>query len=1273
MPTLLNGEDGGGVRYWNTISGAEVSGFGNTFFVNHGAGCVIYCDGNNTKVYNDTVAPNVVINGAEGRDWLINDAVNVVVNGNAGEDDILNHANNVELYGGTGNDAMQNQGGSNVKIYGDEDNDWIYNSGIDALIEAGEGYDNVENYGAGTKIYGGKDDDYIYNAMEGSESTIDGGADNDTILNGGNDVKIFGGDGEDSIDNTGNDVTIDGGDNDDKIINSYGSNILINAGSGDKNLISVTGSSSKVTIEGGNVTGADLIYNGSDQAHIKGNKGYDLIENKGNHAYIYGGADDDLLTNYGNYAHIYGEGGEDYIYSDNATDMVIDGGANADDIYAYHDIRALVLGGAGNDRIFMNRVSVSDKEALLKDLGIDSFNAFLSLLKSNPKMKKIKYVPLTVGDWKDWLGEIGSSIIDAVADEKLLIPRMRMGNAVKIAAGAQPWIEAVSTIMTIWKYLDPSSLLQQLNNAESTVNGGKGNDIIFLDGFAPRVVSYSAGDGNDVIYYMATNQAAKERTGNLIPAEHVSTLQIESGTIDDVTVDNKDVILKIGTGSVKLVDAAGFKFKVREADGTLTTRIYGTNASDNLYMNEKDNAGIICGNSGDDTISNGYGTSYSSMFGDNTTINGGAGNDHINNYGKFVSISGGADDDTIILSNKGSSPTVNSGKGNDIIYADFVSNVLLEYTDGDGNDIVYGFGSDDTLKISALSYTLDRKGFDLIVNVGDGSINLKGCRLLGALGKVNIDGTPESDLVNVEFYDMQLDGDKLSLLKLNPDEVLDVSDAPNEIRIIDASKSQTSVKIIGNSSVNMFTGSNKADVFYTEPTSTNSSFDVANDMEIINEVSSNNLSSDSAENKNQIMTVCAGGGNDTIYGGEEKVKLYVYNAGDGNDVIHSFSATDTLSISGNSYSTQKSGSNIVVTVDKCKITLKGAAILKKTNIIFTKQDSTTLTYNNASASKVTLSSEILLADASTRTKAIAITGNKLANTILGGSSKDTLRGAGGNDSIVGNKGNDSLNGGSGNDTLVGGSGNDTFTGGKGNDLFVCTAGKDLITDYASGDKISLGAIIDNSTFNGSDAVLSFGKNTLTIKNAKGKELVLFDSVGTERTIIGGSLLLDNSSAAKVTIASDVEVVDSSFRTNAVRLVANKLNNTILGGSGKDSLYGGKGADYLVGNAGADKLYGQGGNDTLWGGKGNDTLTGGKGADVFIYNKGENKDVITDFADDDLLQIMGSFSAAFNPSANTIAFNVGSTANAITLKDYTATNFNVNGDLYIINGSKLVRK
>ena len=114
-------------------------------------------------------------------------------------------------------------------------------------------------------------------------------------------------------------------------------------------------------------------------------------------------------------------------------------------------------------------------------------------------------------------------------------------------------------------------------------------------------------------------------------------------------------------------------------------------------------------------------------------------------------------------------------------------------------------------------------------------------------------------------------------------------------------------------------------------------------------------------------------------------------------------------------------------------------------------------------------------------------------------------------------------------------------------------------------------------------------------------------------------------------------------------------------------------DILEGGAGNDLLSGYTGNDTLWGGAGNDTLTGGAGVDTFIYNSGEGKDVITDFANDDLLQITGTFSGTYNQSANTIAFKVGSTASALTLKTFTATTFNVNGDNYHISGTKLVKK
>lgn len=111
------------------------------------------------------------------------------------------------------------------------------------------------------------------------------------------------------------------------------------------------------------------------------------------------------------------------------------------------------------------------------------------------------------------------------------------------------------------------------------------------------------------------------------------------------------------------------------------------------------------------------------------------------------------------------------------------------------------------------------------------------------------------------------------------------------------------------------------------------------------------------------------------------------------------------------------------------------------------------------------------------------------------------------------------------------------------------------------------------------------------------------------------------------------------------------------------------------------INGNGGNDTIKshnaefvlinGGKGNDSLWGGSGSDTFIYANGGGKDVVYNFGNDDALQLGGDFTATVNN--NSIAFKVGSTANALTLKDYTATELNINGDTYQISGSTLAKK
>jgi len=138
----------------------------------------------------------------------------------------------------------------------------------------------------------------------------------------------------------------------------------------------------------------------------------------------------------------------------------------------------------------------------------------------------------------------------------------------------------------------------------------------------------------------------------------------------------------------------------------------------------------------------------------------------------------------------------------------------------------------------------------------------------------------------------------------------------------------------------------------------------------------------------------------------------------------------------------------------------------------------------------------------------------------------------------------------------------------------------------------------------------------------------------------------NSTKSPVTVNSAVKIIDATSRTKAVKITGNSLANIIKSGSG---------------------------NDTLTGGKGNDSLWGNEGKDSFIYSSGDGKDFIFGFENDDMLKITGAFSNSYSKSKGEIYFKVGNTANAITLTDFSATNFNVNGTNYKISGSKLVKK
>ena len=370
------------------------------------------------------------------------------------------------------------------------------------------------------------------------------------------------------------------------------------------------------------------------------------------------------------------------------------------------------------------------------------------------------------------------------------------------------------------------------------------------------------------------------------------------------------------------------------------------------------------------------------------------------------------------------------------------------------------------------------------------------------------------------------------------------------------------------------------------------------------------------------LTVKGGTGNDTIYSVGDRVSIF---GGKGSDSIQN-GALETNSKGGDSVSVNfGSGDNFFFNMQGKGVTLQAGE--GKDSVHNYQGNSLRVSlgggndYFNAYQSKNV--------------------------TVSGGDGADNLNAKGGEKFYC--------NAGAGNDTiwLSDAMNLSTVIGGKGNDsirlqntmqnLIVYTSGdgKDTITGFGATDTLSIADISYSAKASGADLRVTVDKGSILLKGA---------SKFTSNIVFS----VTNSTKSPVTVSSTVKNIDASKRTKAIQITGNKLANSITGSSKNDKIYGGAG------------------DDTLRGGKGNDSLWGNAGADTFSYESGDGKDTISGFANNDMLQITGTFSGTYNKSKKEIYFKVDSTKNAITLKNFTATTFHVNGDAYHISGKKLVK-
>ena len=329
--------------------------------------------------------------------------------------------------------------------------------------------------------------------------------------------------------------------------------------------------------------------------------------------------------------------------------------------------------------------------------------------------------------------------------------------------------EYVKTIVTI----DGSAVTNKIaltgNDNNNSIIGGKGDDTFYggagndslKGGKGADTFVYSAGEGKDVI----TDYNADE--GDII--------KIASGTPKAINTVGKDVVFtfdKSNTLTVKnakdlvnYVDASGVEHSYPEGIKLdpetetvfLTSKYYGKS----FKLGEHDSLKAY------------YNIDASAVTG-NIVING----DKKDNV-----IYGAAGDNTI-----------EGGKGNDTLYGGDGANTYI-YNNGDGNDVIVGYGEGDTLKIASGSLSGNsrvKNGRDVVFTVGKSNITLEGAagkkitidyddEVFTTIKPISVDNTAESwFLADDDDFEVKIDN-LSSLVKSNAADsyVAETTDALN--------------------------------------------------------------------------------------------------------------------------------------------------------------------------------------------------------------------------------------------------------------------------------------------------------------------------------------------------------------------------------------------------------------------------------------------------------------------------------------------------------------
>jgi VCBS repeat-containing protein len=398
----------------------------------------------------------------------------------------------------------------------------------------------------------------------------------------------------------------------------------------------------------------------------------------------------------------------------------------------------------------------------------------------------------------------------------------------------------------------------------------------------------------------------------------------------------------------------------------------------------------------------------------------------------------------------------------------------------------------------------------------------------------------------------------------------------------------------------------------------------------------------------------AGAGNDVLAGGQGDDALdggtgndlYLWNQGEGHDVLSDASGTDTIRFgAGITVDALAARTITVAGSQRVFISLLDTDGQETSQGIELTSPASIERFELANGSTLALSDLLITTRSLTGTNGNdVLTGDRRDDTLDGSNGNDTLYGRSGNDNLLGGNGNDLLFGEGGNDKLYGDNGDDELWGGAGNDLLDGNNGRDILIGGAGNDQLLGGN--DNDLLDG-----GAGNDTLDGSN------------GTDELYAGdGDDTLDGG--------NDADLLAGGAGNDT--LLGGNGQDVIVAGAGNDRVDGGNDADFVDAGAGDDAIAVGNGADFVAGGKGNDTLDLGNDKDVIAINRGDGADTVLPFSWQQDTVSLGSgiryADLTLRKSGNNLVLDLGS-GDSLTFKDWYGATENRNlGTLQVVTAA-----